>query len=71
MRDAYRKHGPLGSHELQSLDAFRRFRWVVQATYFASRLAACDLTGVADQTENLKGLEDARRGLAVLGLDTN
>ncbi len=66
----YRTHGPLGTDEMQLLDAFRRFRWVVQAAYFAWRLAVRDLTGVADQADNEKGLNDARRGLAGLGLDT-
>lgn len=66
----YRTHGPLGTDEMQLLDAFRRFRWVVQAAYFAWRLAVRDLTGLADQAGNEKGLNDARRGLARLGLDT-
>ncbi|HET7070240.1 MAG TPA: phosphotransferase [Nocardioides sp.] len=66
---AYRAQGPLGSDELQWLDAFRRFRWAVQAAYFAWRLAANDLTGIAGQAENEKGLADARRGLSQLGLD--
>ena len=64
----YRTHGPLETDELQLLDAFRRFRWVVQAAYFAWRLAVGDLTGVADQADNEKGLDDARRGLAALGV---
>jgi Ser/Thr protein kinase RdoA (MazF antagonist) len=66
----YRTHGPLGTDELSLLDAFRRFRWVVQAAYFAWRLTARDLTGLADPDGNEKGLDDARRGLAGLGLDT-
>jgi Ser/Thr protein kinase RdoA (MazF antagonist) len=64
----YRGSGPLGTAEMQWLDAFRRFRWVVQACYFAGRLAMRDLTGVAGQADNEKGLDDARRGLAALGL---
>jgi homoserine kinase type II len=68
--NTYRAHGPLGSDDMQWLDAFRRFRWVVQAAYFAKRLAVRDLTGVADQADNEKGLNDARRGLTGLGLDT-
>lgn len=67
----YRTHGPVGTDEMHWLDAFRRFRWVVQAAYFAWRLAVRDLTGVADQAGNEKGLNDARRGLAGLGLDTS
>lgn len=66
----YRAHGPLGNDELHLLDAFRRFRWAVQAAYFAWRLALCDLTGVEDQANNVKGLDNARRGLAALGLHT-
>ncbi len=69
--DTYRAQGPLGSEEMQLLDAFRRFRWAVQAAYFAVRLASHDLTGIADQAENEEGLDDARRGLAALGLHTN
>jgi homoserine kinase type II len=66
----YRKHGPLATDEMQLLDAFRRFRRVVQAAYFAWRLAVRALTGVADQADNEKGLNDARRGLEGFGLDT-
>ena len=66
----YATHGPLGTDEMRLLDAFRRFRWVVQAAYFAWRLAVRDLTGLAGQAGNEKGLDDARRGLAGLGLDT-
>jgi len=65
----YRTHGPVGPDELGLLDAFRRFRWAVQAAYFARRLAADDLTGIADRTENDRGLENARHGLRALGLD--
>lgn len=64
----YRTDGPLEADEVQLLDAFRRFRWAVQAAYFAWRLAAHDLTGGVEQSDNHKGLEDARRGLAGLGL---
>jgi homoserine kinase type II len=66
----YRADGPLAAQEMQHLDAFRRFREAVQGTYFAWRLAANDLTGGIDQAENDKGLNDARRRLAALGLDT-
>ncbi len=67
---AYEEQGPLGADETRSLDAFRRFRWAVQAAYFAQRLATHDLTGIADQAENEQGLARARRGLSELGLDT-
>ena len=66
--DTYRAHGPLDAEELSELDGFRRFRWAVQAAYFAGRLAARDLTGVADQSDNESGLARARRGLAELGV---
>jgi homoserine kinase type II len=65
----YRSHGPLGSEELRWLDAFRRLRFAVQGAYFAWRLAANDLTGIADEADNEKGLRDARLGLTELGLD--
>lgn len=68
--DTYRDHGPLGVDELRLLDSFRRFRWTVQATYFAGRVRARDLTGVAHQSDNRRGLANARRGLAELGVDT-
>ena len=40
-----------------------RLRWAVQADYFARRIAADDLTGIASRAENEKGLEDARVAL--------
>jgi homoserine kinase type II len=61
--------GPLDAAEMQLLDSFRRFRWAVQGAYFAWRLAVHDLTGGVEQADNQKGLDDARRGLADLGLD--
>ena len=64
---AYAARGPLGADELQHLDAFRRFREAVQGVYFAGRIAADDLTGVADGAENDQGLDDARRRLSELG----
>lgn len=60
---AYRTLGPLDEQELGHLDAFRRFRHVVQGTYFAQRLATDDLTGGVAPVENEKGLDDARQGL--------
>ena len=68
--DAYRERGPLSGDELQGLDAFRRFRWAVQGAYFAWRLSVRDLTGIADDADNEKGLDDARNGLAELGVVT-
>lgn len=66
----YQTHGPLAAHEIQHLDAFRRLREAVQGAYFAWRLSAHDLTGGIDQADNQRGLEDARRRLSDLGLDT-
>jgi Ser/Thr protein kinase RdoA (MazF antagonist) len=66
----YRKQGPLGDDEMLFLDAFRRFRWAVQGAYFAWRLSVRDLTGIADDAGNEKGLNDARERLAELGLHT-
>lgn len=40
-----------------------RFRWAVQADYFALRISTADLTGIASAGENEAGLADARRGL--------
>ena len=65
----YRAHGPLAADEMRHLDAFRRLREAVQAAYFAWRVAAHDLTGGIDQADNEKGLDDARRRLAALGLE--
>jgi Ser/Thr protein kinase RdoA (MazF antagonist) len=40
-----------------------RFRWAVQANYFAWRIAGNNLTGISGPQDNEKGLEDARRSL--------
>ena len=64
---AYASAGPLVPEEMEHLDAFRRFREVVQGVYFAGRIATDDLTGVSDRGENGRGLDDARRRLAALG----
>jgi len=65
----YLAQGPVDPAELEHLDAFRRFREVIQATYFAARLAANDLTGGIDPSENGKGLHEARLRLAALDFD--
>ena len=65
---AYREHGVLCGDEWQHLDALRRFRWAVQAAYFARRIAHADMTGVDGEADNERGLGDARHGLARLGL---
>jgi hypothetical protein len=45
-----------------------RFRWAVQADYFARRLATGDLTGITSSADNEKGLEDARQWLVRLSV---
>ena len=45
-----------------------RFRWAVQADYFARRLATDDLTGIASAADNEKGLADARHWLVRLSI---
>ncbi|MDN3239704.1 phosphotransferase enzyme family protein [Glycomyces tritici] len=62
--EAYLAQGVLARAEVErGLTTLLRFRWAVQADYFARRIAARDLTGIADHAENEKGLEDARRSV--------
>lgn len=62
--DAYLWRGPLSRAEAScGLAAMLRFRWAVQANYFAWRISENDLTGISGPQENEKGLEDARRFL--------
>jgi homoserine kinase type II len=64
MTDAYLSAGLLTAREVtDGLPVMLRFRWAVQAAYFASRITANDLTGITGPEENEKGLEDARRAL--------
>jgi Ser/Thr protein kinase RdoA (MazF antagonist) len=69
--DAYAEHGAADAAALEHLDGFRRFREVIQATYFTARTFLNDLTGAIDPSENVKGLQDARRRLALLGIATS
>jgi Ser/Thr protein kinase RdoA (MazF antagonist) len=63
---AYQREGILGAAEIQhGLAPMLRFRWAVQANYFAWRIAGNDLTGISGPQENEKGLEDARRSLTL------
>ncbi|MBP2326264.1 homoserine kinase type II [Kibdelosporangium banguiense] len=48
------------------LPTMLRFRWAVQADYFARRLIAGDLTGITSSADNEKGLADARQWLTRL-----
>jgi Ser/Thr protein kinase RdoA (MazF antagonist) len=64
MTDAYQSAGLLTPREIaDGLPVMLRFRWAVQADYFAWRITANDLTGITGPEENGKGLEDARRAL--------
>lgn len=68
--EAYLVQGPLTRAEVdRGLLTLLRFRWAVQADYFARRIANHDLTGIADQAENRKGLEHARVRLTRTALD--
>jgi Ser/Thr protein kinase RdoA (MazF antagonist) len=58
---AYLGEGVLGAAEVEhGLAPMLRFRWAVQANYFAWRIAGNNLTGISGPQENEKGLEDAR-----------
>ena len=58
---AYLAEGALGAAEVEhGLAPMLRFRWAVQANYFAWRIAENDLTGISGPQDNEKGLEDAR-----------
>ena len=61
MVDAYRRHGVVGDRELDELPTLLRLRFAVQADYFARRVHESDLTGIAGDEGNRKGLADARR----------
>jgi len=55
---------PAIRQELCALPDFLRFRWAVQADYFARRIRCHDLTGLASQSENEVGLLAAGRFFA-------
>jgi homoserine kinase type II len=64
MTEAYLASGVISRAEAaRGLTVMLRFRWAVQADYFAWRITANDLTGVSGPQDNEKGLEDARRAL--------
>jgi Ser/Thr protein kinase RdoA (MazF antagonist) len=63
--DSYLDHRVIPPGEVQrGLPVLLRFRWAVQADYFALRIATADLTGIASAEENEVGLAHARRGLS-------
>jgi Ser/Thr protein kinase RdoA (MazF antagonist) len=64
--ETYLRSGVLPAGEVRrGLAAMLRFRFAVQADYFARRIAADDLTGIAGAADNERGLSDARRLLRV------
>ena len=61
---AYLRAGALGEDEVRrGLAAMLRFRWAVQASYFAWRIAGNNLPGIGGAA-NEQGLADARRALS-------
>jgi Ser/Thr protein kinase RdoA (MazF antagonist) len=64
---AYRAEALLDDDEVAiGLLPMLRFRWAVQADYFARRIASNDLTGITDPAENHTGLNDARHHLTTM-----
>jgi Ser/Thr protein kinase RdoA (MazF antagonist) len=62
--DAYLRHPVVPSAEAErALPVLLRFRWAVQADYFARRISNHDLTGITGPADNEKALEEARRRL--------
>jgi Ser/Thr protein kinase RdoA (MazF antagonist) len=62
--DGYLSAGPVPRDELEAaLPTMLRFRYAVQADYFAHRIWTDDRTGIADPQENLDGLRHAREML--------
>jgi Ser/Thr protein kinase RdoA (MazF antagonist) len=66
--NAYLDTGVIGADEAAGgLAPMLRFRWAVQADYFAWRIVQNNLTGISGPHENEGGLEDARRALSSRG----
>lgn len=63
--DAYAAAGGPATADLDHVDRMLRMRWVVQADYFAARLASDDRTGLEDAADNQRGYDRARRALLV------
>jgi homoserine kinase type II len=62
--EAYLRRAVLTPAEVErALPVMLRFRWAVQADYFAWRITNHDLTGISGPTANEQGLDDARRWL--------
>lgn len=63
--EAYASHGTVPRAEIErGLPTLQRYRYAVQADYFARRLQDNNLTGIDDPADNQEGLDDAR---AMLG----
>lgn len=62
---AYAAAGGPATADLHQIDLMLRMRWVVQAHYFAGRLASGDLTGLDEAADNQRGYGRARRALLV------
>jgi Ser/Thr protein kinase RdoA (MazF antagonist) len=59
--NAYADQGEVSRSEIEiGLPVLQRYRYAVQADYFARRVYDGDLTGVIGPEENQKGLDDAR-----------
>jgi hypothetical protein len=54
--------------ELCTLAPMLKFRWAVQADYFAWRIAENNLTGISGPHDNEEGLEDARVALCAMSV---
>ena len=62
--EAYAAAGPMTGDEIDaSLPTMLRFRWAVQADWFARRIVDDDRTGIADPAENWAGLRHAEARL--------
>jgi hypothetical protein len=65
---SYLAHSPVGEDEVRRhLPTFRRFRAVVQAVYFSTRVQEENMLGGSGMFGNAKGLSDARHMLDELG----
>jgi Ser/Thr protein kinase RdoA (MazF antagonist) len=66
--EAYLDQQVVSADEVErGLAVMVRFRWAVQADYFARRIATGDLTGIDSAAENENGLADAQAGLGATG----
>jgi aminoglycoside phosphotransferase (APT) family kinase protein len=69
--ESYLGRGVLTPEEVaEGLTPWLRYRWAVQADYFARRISVDDRTGVTGSAENEKGLDDAERFFLDEGRET-